>query len=143
LPLLLIAALAGILLSGAGILMMSGSLPYAIRPSNLAAGIVSGWIAALWTVFSRTRRDGEEHWLDGFAGYYLSLIAWWMTWVVGERVSLCIAAGGWTDFDLADHLVLGVWVIALGTVPVGLLLIPASFIARRLFWAVHLRSRTP
>jgi hypothetical protein len=53
---------------------------------------------------------------------------------------LCWRAGGWTDFDLADHLGLIVTFVVYGTVWYGVLLVPACYLSRRLVWALYLRT---
>jgi hypothetical protein len=120
--------------------LMGGRLAEALRPSWLVGGAVAGALAGWFTVWSRRRREGGERFLDGLATYYLALVAYWASYVVVERASMCVRHGGWTDFDLRDHLLLIVWFLVYGTLWYGILLIPLTFLTRHVVWGLYRRA---
>lgn len=120
--------------------LMSGRPQDAFTPSWLAAGAIAGLTCGRYTVRSRLRRDGAESFAHVLATYYLGMVVYWAVFVVVQRVTLCIRARGWTDFDLHDHLVLIWWFFAYGTLKYGILLIPLAFLSRLVIWKVHRAS---
>ncbi len=111
-----------------------------VSPSWLVAGVIAGVVAGMFTVASRRQTHGDESFKAGVAGYYLAMLVYWAAFVVIERVLMCVRHGGWTDFDLRDHLMLGANFLLYGTVVYGIGLIPLSFLARNCVWSVYRRS---
>ena len=111
-----------------------------VDPSWLSAGAAAGLVAGWLTVWSRRRLGGRESLGQGLVGYYGAMLAYWAGFVILRRVSLCVQLGGWTDFNLHDHLMLIVWFVIYGTLQYGILLIPLSFLTRRFVWWAYLRS---
>ncbi len=70
----------------------------------------------------------------GVGCYYAAILAYWVVWIVVERIVLCVEFGGWTDFDLRDHLGIVLIYLVYGTLPYGLVLIPLCFANRWLVW---------
>jgi hypothetical protein len=54
-------------------------------------------------------------------------------------VWICWSLGGWSDFNLHDHLLLIWWFALYGTFWYGIALIPLSFLCRHLVWKLYLR----
>lgn len=73
------------------------------------------------------------------ATYYAGIVAYWAAFVVIERVALVARHGGWTDFDLADHVGMIAPLLLLGTLGYGIVLVPLAFASRALVWRVHER----
>lgn len=120
--------------------LLGGGWRDALEPAWLAGGAAAGWVAGAHTIASRRRNGGSERLQDGLMSYYLAMVADWFVFVCVERIRLCIQAGGWTDFNLHDHLALIGAFLTFGTFVYGLLLIPLCFLTRRLVWRVHLRD---
>ena len=119
--------------------LMGGHVVDAFRPSSLLAGAIAGAVAGLFTVWSRKRQGGAESFLYGVATYYLGMLTYWAGFVIIERTWMCLEHGGWTDFDLRDHLGL-IWLFLFwGTVWFGVLLIPLSFLSRHFVWNIYRR----
>jgi hypothetical protein len=118
--------------------LMGGRAVDALAPAWLLAGGIAGLAAGLFTVRSR-RREGRETLLHGLATYYLGIVVYWLSFVVVQRILLSLRHGGWTDFDLRDHLMLILTLLSYGTVPYGLVLIPLCFATRYVVWRVYLR----
>jgi hypothetical protein len=117
--------------------LMGGRFKDALSPGWLAGGALAGVVAGVLTMRSRRRTNGRERWIDVLATYYLAIIVYWAGIVLVERAVLCIRHGGWTDFNLGDHLrLIGVF-LAYGTFPYGMLLIPLCFASRELLWRAH------
>ena len=116
---------------------MQGRLSDALRPTWLAAGLTAGLVTGRFTIWSRRRCAGRESLGYGFATYYVGILVYWATFVVLERIAMCVRAGGWTDFDLRDHLVMIGPFLFLGTLWHGLILIPLAFASRFVLWRVH------
>jgi hypothetical protein len=121
---------------GAGFLMDRNLLD-AFRPSWLIAGLVAGIVAGLFTVWSRLRRRGRESFWLVTCNYYLGIFVYWLVFLVTERVRMCVESGGWTDFDLHDHVKLLAVFALFGTLPHGLFLLPLSFVSRQVVWRVY------
>lgn len=121
------------------VLLVGGRVRELLQPGGLVAGAIAGVVAGSFTVWSRRRIHGGESVQAGIAGYYLAMLAYWATFVVVERVLLCARHGGWTDFDLRDHLMLGVTFLVYGTAVYGIVLIPLSFLTRHWVWSVYRR----
>lgn len=119
--------------------LLGGPLRGAPRPAPLAAGVAAGLAVGAFTIWTRARRDGRESLRDGVAGYYLGILAYGIVHAVVERVLLVARHGGWTDFNLRDHLALIGVMASLGTFPYGPALIPLSFLSRALVWRVESR----
>jgi hypothetical protein len=117
--------------------LMGGHLADVFRPSWLLAGAIAGAVAGWFTVWSRKRQGGAESFLYGVATYHLGMLTYWASFVVFERVWMCLQHGAWTDFDLRDHLVL-IWLFFFyGTICFGILLIPLSFLSRYFVWRIY------
>jgi mannose/fructose/N-acetylgalactosamine-specific phosphotransferase system component IIC len=136
---LLVSIVLGLLWNAIAVVLMGGKPADALRPSWLVAGAVAGMVAGGFTVWSRKRRDGEESIPLGVATFYLGMIVYWATFVIVERAAMCIRHGGWTDFDLHDHLIMILWFLVYGTLWYGILLIPLCFLTRLVIWRVHQR----
>jgi hypothetical protein len=101
--------------------------------ASIVAGVAGGW----FTIWSRGRRGGRESFLGGIANFYFDIAVFSTGLVAIERVQHCIQWGGWTDFDLHDHLMLIAMFGLYGTVPWGILLIPLCFLSRHLVWNAY------
>lgn len=131
----------GIVWNAIAVSLLGGKVADVFRPSWLVAGMVAGVAMGRFTVWSRERRGGAERLLDGIATYYLGIVVYWLVFVVIERASVVWRHGGWTDFNLHDHLVMIVWFLIQGTFPYGIVLIPLAFLSRRFVWSVYERYR--
>ena len=120
--------------------LMGGRLLDAFAPGWLLAGALAGVAAGMFTIWSRRRRDGRESFLYGIANYYLGIFVYWVSFVVIERAIMCVQHGGWTDFDLHDHLNLIMVFLLYGTVWFGVILIPFCFLSRYVLWTVYTRK---
>jgi len=134
---ILVSLLLGMVWNVIAVCLMGGRLADAFRPSFLLAGALAGVAAGLFTIWSRLRRDGSESVLYGVLTYYLGMFAYWVSIVVIQRVILCVQHGGWTDFDLRDHLSLIVAFLIYGTFYFGSSLIPLSFLTRHVLWKAY------
>lgn len=122
---------------------MGGRIVDALSSAWLPAGAIAGLVAGGYAIQSRRRRDGQESLLHGVAGYYLGIVAYWLSYVVIERLRLCYEHGGWTDFDLHDHLSLILIFLLYGTFWYGIFLIPLNFLSRHLLWKVYVGLPAP
>jgi hypothetical protein len=136
---LLFSILLGLAWNVLAVSLLGGGLADSLRPGWLLAGAIAGIVTGRFTVWSRQRRDGDESFLAGIATYYLGIAVYWASFVVIERARLCWRAGGWTDFDLDDHLGLIAVFLLYGTLWYGIVLIPLCFLSARLLWALHRR----
>jgi hypothetical protein len=138
---LIVSAVTGLAWSLLSVILMGGSAGDWVRVSFIAAGIAAGIIAGLQTISSRERRSGKEGLWPGLACYYLAVIAFWASWILVERISMCIEYRGWTDFDLSDHINMLMLYLIYGTIPPwSLLLIPLCFANRWLVWKTYHRN---
>ncbi|HUK62542.1 MAG TPA: hypothetical protein VLV15_04385 [Dongiaceae bacterium] len=119
--------------------LLGGGPNAAWIPSGVLAGAVAGFAGGRFTVWTRRRQGGRERLRDGFATFYLVLLVHWAAFVVFERVALCVRHGGWTDFDLRDHLLMIEWLGLIGTIRFGAVLIPLTFAARHAIWKLEIR----
>jgi hypothetical protein len=122
------------------ICLMGGRVSEAFSAGWLLAGALAGVVAGRFTIWSRRRRDGRESVFYGIANYYLGIFVYWASFVVIQRVIMCIQHGGWTDFDLHDHLSLIVVFLVYGTLWFGILLIPLCFLSRYVLWQIYNRK---
>ncbi|HUS36180.1 MAG TPA: hypothetical protein VM680_12585 [Verrucomicrobiae bacterium] len=120
--------------------LMGGRLVEAFAAGWLLAGAIAGVTAGLFTIWSRRKRDGKESFLYGIATYYFAVVVYWISFVLIQRVIMCARHGGWTDFDLRDHLALIGILLFYGTFGFGLVLIPFCFLSRYLVWKIYIRS---
>jgi hypothetical protein len=120
--------------------LLGGRFIDAFSPSWLLAGAMAGIAAGLFTIWSRHRRDGKENFFFGVATYYLGIFVYWISFVVIERVIMCVQDGGWTNFDLHDHLKLIFVFLIVGTVWFGVILIPLCFLSRHVLWKIYTRT---
>lgn len=130
----------GIVWNVIAVCLMGGRLTHALRPVWLLAGALAGVAAGLFTIWSRRRSDGRESLLYGIATYYLGIFVYWLSFVVIQRVILCVQSGGWTDFNLRDHLRLILVFLGYGTAWFGVILIPLSFLSRQVLWKMYSRN---
>ncbi|HEY2952951.1 MAG TPA: hypothetical protein VGK40_10230 [Verrucomicrobiae bacterium] len=121
--------------------LMGGRAVDAFKTSWLMAGAIAGMAAGLFTIWSRVRRGGRESVLDGVATYYLGMFVYWVSFVVIQRSIMCVQHGGWTDFDLLDHLKMILIFLLYGTVWYGVILIPLNFVSRHVLWKIYARNR--
>jgi hypothetical protein len=129
----------GLVWNALAVCLLGGKLTDSLRASWLLAGAIAGMIAGLFTIWSRRRRDGQESFLYGLATYYLAIFTYWVSFVVIERAWMCWQHGGWTDFDLRDHLIM-IWIfLVYGTLWFGIILIPLSFLSRYVVWRLYQR----
>ncbi|MGZ9271593.1 MAG: hypothetical protein ACXW6T_20910 [Candidatus Binatia bacterium] len=130
----------GLLWNFAAVALMGGRLADAFAPACLLAGCCAGVAAGLFTIWSRQRRNGEESFLYGVANYFVGIFVYWLSFLVIQHTILCIQHGGWTDFDLRDHLMLIVIFLGYGTLLYGIILIPLNFLSRFILWKTYLRA---
>ena len=134
-----LSVLLGLAWNMIAVYLMGGGIADSFKPGWLIAGALAGVAAGVFTVWSRKRRDGRESILWGLATYYLGIFVYWLAFVLIERALMCIEKGGWTDFDLPDHLKL-IWLFLIfGTVWYGIILIPVAFLSRYVIWKVWRR----
>ena len=129
----------GIVWNVVAVRLMGGTLADALSPAWLLAGAIAGVAAGGFTIWSRRRRHGEESIADGLATFYLGMFAYWLGFLIIQRVIMCVQHGGWTDFDLYDHVNLIIIFFSYGTV-LGIALIPLCFLSRYLVWNVYTRN---
>lgn len=134
-----VSIILGLLWNVIAVSLIGGRLRDALEVGWVAGGALAGLVAGCFTVWSRKRTDGHETFAYGFATYYLGIVTYWASFVLIERVRLCLQHGGWTGFDLRDHLILIYWYLMLGTLPYGLILIPLNFLSRYVVWRVYRR----
>jgi hypothetical protein len=137
-----ISIILGIIWNVVAVKLMGGRLPDAFSPGLLLAGAFAGVAAGRFTIWSRQRRGGKESVPYGIANYYVGIFVYWAAFVVIERVIICIEHGGWTDFDLRDHIKLILIFLFYGTVWFGVILIPFCFLSRFLLWKIYTRNAT-
>ncbi len=135
-PVILVSVVLGIGWNLIAVWLMGGRFKEAFAPAWMLAGAIAGVVAGIYTIGSRRRRDGQESLFHGIANYYLGIFVYWLSFVVIERVILCYERGGWTNFDLHDHLSL-ILVFLYGTFWYGIFLIPLNFLTRQLLWKVY------
>jgi len=133
----------GLVWNVAAVSLMGGQAADAFAPGWLIAGALAGVAVGVFTVWSRRRRDGSERLVDGIAAYYLGMFVYWAGFVVVQRAILCVQHGGWTDFDLRDHLSLILIFVTYGTVWFGVVLIPLCFLSRYVVWKIYTGRRAP
>ena len=137
---ILASIILGTLWNIVAICLMRGKLVDAFSPGWLLAGAIAGVAAGMFTIWSRRRRDGQESFFYGVANYYLGILVYWGSFVVIERIIMCVKHRGWTDFDLRDHLNLILMFLIYGTVWYGVILIPLSFLSRHVLWKIYIRQ---
>jgi hypothetical protein len=130
----------GIVWNVVAVCLMGGRPLDAFAPGWLLAGALAGLAAGVFTIWSRRRRDGRESFLYGIANYYLGIFVYWASFVVIQRAIMCVQHGGWTDFDLHDHLNLILIFLLYGTVWFGVILIPFCFLSRYVLWTIYTRN---
>lgn len=130
----------GVVWNVLAVCLLGGKVSDAFTPAWLLAGALAGLAAGFFTIWSRRRRDGRESFLYGIANYYLGIFVYWMSFVVIERVIMCVQYGSWTDFDLHDHLKLIFIFLLYGTVWFGIILIPLCFLSRYVLWTIYKRN---
>ena len=129
-----VAAVLGTLWSVLVVRLMGGSFRESLSPDWLLAGILAGLVAGRFTTWTRTKRAGRERALHVVATYYLAMLTFWLVFVASARVGLMFRHGGWTSFDVGDHLRLLATFATLGTFPYGLVLIPLTWASRVVVW---------
>jgi hypothetical protein len=132
----------GLLWNFLAVRMMGGDFRDALRPSMLIAGATAGLSTGLFTIWSRQRRGGAESFLHVLATFYLGIIVYWLSLLFVERIIMCVQHGGWTDFDLHDHLSLILIFLGYGTILYGIFLIPLTFLSRYLVWKMYIPPQT-
>jgi hypothetical protein len=137
---ILASVVLGIVWNAVAVSLMGGRVADAFAPAWLLAGALAGVAVGVFTVWSRRRRDGRESVVGGIAAYYLGMFVYWAAFVVIQRAIMCVQHGGWTDFDLPDHLGLMLIFLMYGTVWFGVVLIPLCFLSRYLVWTIYTRS---
>ena len=130
----------GIVWNVVAVCLMGGRPADAFSPSWLLAGTFAGVAAGMFTIWSRRRHDGRESILYGIATYYLGIFVYWVSFVVIQRAIVCVQHGGWTDFNLRNHLMLILLFITYGTVWFGIILVPLSFLSRHVLWKIYTRN---
>jgi hypothetical protein len=130
----------GLLWNSLAVHLLGGRLVDAFSTAFAPAGAIAGLVAGMFTIWSRRKMDGGENVFYGVATYYVGIVVYWLSFVVIERAAMCLRHGGWTDFDLQDHLVL-IWTLLMyGTLGAGVVLIPLTFLSRHLVWRVYQRA---
>ena len=130
----------GVIWNFIAVYLMGGRFFDAFTPSFLLAGALTGGAAGVFTIWSRQRKNGRESLFYGVVNYYLAILLYWMSFVFFERAIMCAQYGGWTSFDLDDHLKMIFIFLWFGTVPFGIILIPLTFLSRHLIWSIYKRS---
>ena len=126
---ILLSVILGFLWNAIVVYLMGGRMNEFLYSSFTAAGVLSGTVAGLFTVWSRRRTLGEERFAYVLANYFVVVFAYWLSFVVIERAWLCMKTGGWTDFDLRDNLILIYWLL-LGSIWYSVLLVPLCYLSR-------------
>jgi hypothetical protein len=129
----------GYLWNAVAMYLMGGGMNEIMRSSFTGAGVIAGIAGAGFTVWSRRKTLGFECLRYVLANYYVGILAYWVSFIVIERVWLCINTGGWTDFDLYDNVILIFWLL-FGSVWYGIFLIPLCYGSRFLVWELYRRS---
>jgi len=138
---LIVSAFTGLAWSLLAVLLMGGTEADWFRASFILGGICAGSVAGAQTARTREKRNGRESVLAGMACYYIAIFIFWAVWFTTERIGMCISRGGWTDFDLSDHLNMLVIYFVYGTIPPwGLFLVPLCFLNRYFVWKIYERS---
>lgn len=130
----------GIVWNVVAVCLMGGKFVDAFSPAWMSAGAVAGIATGWFTIWSRLRRDGDESFLYGVATYYLGMFVYWISFVVIQRAIMCVRHGGWTDFNLHDHLTMIFIFLVFGTVWYGIILIPLNFLSRHVLWEIYTRN---
>jgi len=134
-----VSILLGLVWNLIAVCLMGGRVIDAFTSAYAPAGVVAGIVTGLFTVWSRKKTDGRESFGYGIGTYYLGIVAYWISFVLMARVWMCVRHGGWTDFNLRDHLSL-IWLfLYLGTVWYGIILIPLCFLSRHVLWKIYQR----
>jgi hypothetical protein len=138
---LIVSAVTGLAWSLLIVTLMGGSASdWARAYSFIIGGIIAGLVAGFHTIRSREKRFGKEGFVVGLLCYYLAMLVFWASSTVLERVGMCIAHQGWTDFELGEDLnMIGLYFIY-GTIPWGLLLIPICFLNRWVVWNIFINT---
>jgi hypothetical protein len=75
-----------------------------------------------------------------FQNTLLGIFVYWVSFVVIQRAIMCLQRGGWTDFELHDHLKLIFIFLIYGTVWFGVILIPLGFLSRHVLWKIYTQN---
>ena len=134
---ILVSIALGVVWNGIAVRLMGGTFADAFSLGWIIAGAIAGVAAGVFTIWSRRRRDGRESVFFGIATYYLGIFVYWVSYVVIQRAIICLQHGGWTDFNLHDHLQLILVFLVYGTVYIGVVLIPMSFASRYVLWKIY------
>jgi hypothetical protein len=130
----------GIVWNVVAVCLMGGRMVDAFAPGWMLAGAIAGIATGLFAIWSRRRTDGSETFLYGLANYYIGIFVYWAAFVLIQRAIMCVQHGGWTDFDLHDHLKLILVFLIYGTLVWGIILIPLCFLSRFVLWAIYIRT---
>jgi hypothetical protein len=137
---LLVSVALGIAWNVIAMWLMSGETSNAFTSRWFFSGVVAGLAAGWFTIWSRRRRQGKEGWLYVLATYYLGILVYWAAQVVIHQVSLIVQRGGWTGFNLFEHLNMITVFLVFGSTWFALILIPLSFFSRKLVWNIYCRE---
>ena len=129
----------GLLWNALAVWLLGGRFRDVTEPAWLAAGIIAGVAAGRFTVWSRVRRGGDESFSDVMKTFYLGMFVYWLAFIAIERALMCIRFGGWTDFDLHDHLSLILVFVVHGTLVYGVVLVPLTLLSRQAVWKIYAR----
>lgn len=110
---------------------------------GVAAGMLAGCVAGALTVWSRRRRAGREHWGDLCTTYLAAVLVYSTSLAFTEMfVNGWMRAARLGPFDL-DLLVLYLLYGMLYAAVWAVVLVPLSYLTRRVVWRVHVRDMLP
>jgi hypothetical protein len=130
----------GIAWNVAAMCLLGGRVVDAFAPGLLVGGAIAGMVAGAFTIWSRRRAGGHERVRDVIAHYFITAVAYWIGFVVTERIIMCVQHGGWTDFDLHDHLSFVLMLVVYHGIQSSLVLVPFSALSRFVIWKTYTRS---
>lgn len=110
-----------------------------LRTMHDPAWVLAGLLAGLAYGLVAPARRGRGKIRHVVGTYLLSIFVYWAVHLIIARVILCLHAGGWTDFDLHDQLMIIFVFLIPGTVAYGVVLLPLAMLSRWLVWRVYLR----
>jgi hypothetical protein len=119
---------------------LGGAKPSLIPGVFWPAGMMTGLVAGLYTVWSRRRLNGEESVIHGIATYYLAILMYSSSTILFGFFQQFWQTG---DTAVLEPRNLRFWFTVhflWGTFPFGLLLIPLTFLSRYVVWKSYTRA---
>ncbi|MCK5941039.1 MAG: hypothetical protein KAI24_03640 [Planctomycetes bacterium] len=108
---------------------------------GVVAGLVAGLVAGAMTIRSRVRREGREHWGDLLLTYLVAVVVY-ATGLFATEVVVDVWFGG-ASHDLGDLFATYLLYALLYALLWSAVLVPLSFITRRIVWWVGGRGMLP